>query len=122
VTVGGRRVSGARPAPEPPHPHSDESSLAVHIVGVSAGLVGVCLTVVGLLQVVQRLRNLDTPLDNILAGDAVMFLIACLLAYASLRSRAAKRRRRLERLADACFLSALVLMTAVAAALAFELW
>jgi hypothetical protein len=30
--------------------------------------------------------------------------------------------RRLERLADGCFVSALVLMTAVAAALAFELW
>jgi hypothetical protein len=45
------------------------------------------------------------PADNILAGDAVLFLLACMLAYASLRSRSRTRQRALERLADVCFLS-----------------
>jgi hypothetical protein len=99
-----------------------ETSLAVHIVSVAAGMVGVCLTVVGLLNVVRGLQHLNTPADNILALNAVVFLLACLLAYASLRSRSPERRRSLERLADACFLCALVIMTAVATAIAFELW
>ena len=99
-----------------------EASLAVHIVSVAAGMVGVCLTVVELMNVVQGLRHLNTPADNILALNAVVFLFACLLAYASLRSRSVERRRRLERLADGCFLCALVIMTVVATAIAFELW
>jgi hypothetical protein len=99
-----------------------EASLAVHIVSVSAGMVGVCLTVVGVMNAVEGLRHLNTPADNIVALNAVVFLLACLLAYASLRSRSVERRRRLERLADGCFLCALVIMTAVATAIAFELW
>jgi hypothetical protein len=99
-----------------------DASLAVHIIGVSAAMVGVCLTVIGLFQVVQGLHGLDTPADNILALDAVVFLFACLLAYASLRSRSRRRRRRLERMADGFFLCALVIMTIMAGAIAFELW
>ena len=101
---------------------AQDASLAVHIIGVSAAMVGVCLTVIGLFQVVQGLHALDTPADNILALDAVVFLLACLLAYASLRSGTPERRRRLERMADGCFLCALVIMTIMAGAIAFELW
>ena len=81
-----------------------------------------CLTVIGVLNAVEGLRHLDTPADNVLALTAVVFLLACLLAYASLRSRSVERRQRLERLADGCFLCALVIMTVVATAIAFELW
>ena len=99
-----------------------ETELSVHILGVSAALVGVCLTVIGLLQVVQRLRNLNTPTDDLLAGDAVLFLVACLFAYSSLRSPSfGRQRRRLERAADGCFLCALAIMTFVAGAIAFQL-
>ena len=103
-------------------PLGQDASLAVHIIGVSAAMVGVCLTVIGLFQVVQGLHGLDTPADNILAIDAVVFLFACLLAYASLRSPSPRRRRRLERMADGCFLCALVIMTVMAGTIAFELW
>lgn len=102
-------------------PRPVEAELAVHIVGVSAGLVGVCLTVIGLIRLVLRLRDWSTPADNILAGDAVLFLLACLLAYASLRSRTRRRQRALERLADMCFLFALFVMTLVCSVIAFEL-
>jgi uncharacterized membrane protein HdeD (DUF308 family) len=95
--------------------------LSVHILSVSAALVGVCLTVIGLLQVVDRLRNSNTPLDNVLAVDSVLFLISGLLAYGSLRSRSRARRQLFERLADSCFLCALIVMACVAAAIAFEI-
>ena len=99
----------------------EEAELSVHILSVSAALVGVCLTVVGLLQVVDRLRDSNTPLDNVLAVDAVLFLISGILAYGSLRSRSRGRRRHLERLADGVFLCALIVMAGVAAAIAFEI-
>ena len=107
-----------------PRPSPDEqtqANLAVHIVSVSAALVGVCLTVIGLIQVALHLQPGNTPADNILAGDAVLFLLACMLAYASLRSRRSNRRRTLERLADVCFLSALLVMSLVCTVIAFEL-
>ena len=61
-------------------PLGQDASLAVHIISVSAAMVGVCLTVIGLFQVVQGLHALDTPADNILAVDAVVFLLAVLIA------------------------------------------
>jgi hypothetical protein len=98
-----------------------ETELAVHIVGLSAGLVGVCLTVIGLIHVGLHLDQWNTAADNILAGDAVLFLLTCLLAYASLRTPRRRRRRALERLADVGFLLALTIMTLVCAVVAFEL-
>jgi len=97
-----------------------ETELAVHIVGLSAALVGVCLTVIGVIRLALNLEDWNTLADNILAGDAVVFLITCLLAYASLRTRRATWRRSLERLADVCFLLALTVMTLVCAVVAFE--
>lgn len=99
-----------------------ETELAVHIVSLSAMLVGVCLTVIGVIRVALNLGGWNTPADNILAGDAVLFLITCLLAYASLRTLRLSRRRALERLADLCFMIALTVMTLVCAMVAFELF
>jgi len=90
------------PSPEPPSQEQDsrEHELCVHIFAVSAALVGVCLTVIGLFRVIVRLKNVDSVADNVLAVDAAGFLVACLLAYASLRSRTVRRRRALERAAE----------------------
>jgi hypothetical protein len=98
-----------------------ERELNVHIFSVSAELVGLCLTVIGLFRVVVQLKAIDSIADNLLAVDAMAFLCACVFAYASLRSRAVRRRRTLERVADVCFGVALVLMTAVCALVAWEL-
>ena len=89
-----------------------EDDIAIHILSVSAGMVGVCLTVIGLIRVVITLRNADTFADDLLAFDAILFLVACLTSYWALRTRSAQRMYRLERFADVVFLLALVLMVA----------
>jgi hypothetical protein len=98
-----------------------ERELSEHIFVVSAQLVGICLTVLGLFRVMIRLRNLGGIGDNLLALDAIAFLAACVFSYASLRSSRRSRRRKLERVADVCFGIALVLMTAVCVMIAWEL-
>lgn len=50
-------------------------------------MVGVCLTVIGLIRVVITLGRADTLADDLLAGDALLFLVSCLLSYWALRSR-----------------------------------
>src|SRR5689334_4345034 len=98
--------------PEPPDKRL-EDDIAIHIFTVSAGMVGVCLTVIGLLRVVITLRKADTFGDDLLAADAILFLIACVTSYLALRTRSVQRMYRLERFADIVFLIALVLMVGV---------
>ncbi len=91
-----------------------EEDLCVHLFTVSAGMVGVCLTVIGLIRVVITVGKVDTLADNLLAADASLFLLSCFSAYGALRARRRKRAmQRLERLADAFFLFAMILMTVI---------
>ena len=81
-----------------------------HIFTVSAGMVGVCLTVIGLLRVVISIRRADTLADDILAINAILFLTACLSSYWALRTQNDRRMHRLERFADAVFILAMLVM------------
>src|ERR1700745_579842 len=81
-----------------------EHDISIHIFTVSSAMVGVCLTVIGLIRVVITLGRADTLADDLLAGDALLFLISCLLSYWALRSRGSRRMHRLERIADAIFI------------------
>lgn len=90
-----------------------EQDICIHIFTVSAAMVGVCLTVIGLLRVIITIRKFNTIADDILALDAVVFLVSCLLAYWALRTRATRRMHRIERLADSMFIFGLLLMVVV---------
>ena len=63
-------------------------------------MVGVCLTVIGLIRVFITLGSADTLADDFLAADALLFLISCMLSYWALRSRSLHRMHRLEKIAD----------------------
>ena len=76
-------------------------------------MVGVCLTVIGLIRVVITLGKADTLADDLLASDALLFLTSCLLSYTALRVRSFQRRHRIERAADGIFIVAMVVMTVI---------
>ncbi len=90
-----------------------EEDVCVHIFTVSAAMIGVCLTVIGLLRVVITLDKADTLADDFLALDAVLYLVSCLLSYWALRSRRYARMHRIEQIADTIFIVALLLMVGV---------
>lgn len=71
-------------------------------------MVGVCLTVIGLIRVVITLRKADTLADDLLAADAVLFLLATLFSYWALRRRSYRRRPLLEHTADVLFVLLMV--------------
>ena len=58
-----------------------EQDISIHIFTVSSAMVGVCLTVIGLIRVLITLGRADTLADDFLAGDALLFLISRLLSY-----------------------------------------
>jgi hypothetical protein len=92
-----------------------DHDICVHIFTASAAMVGVCLTVIGIIRVVISLRHTDLLGSDLLALNAMLYLAACLVSYWALRTRSLGRNHRLERSADVLFLGALTL-TAVNAA------
>ncbi len=90
-----------------------EENISIHIFSVSAGMVGVCITVISLLNISTALRKIETFGDNIIAFGAMIFLAACLISYMGIRTKSRKRRFIMERAADGLFLSGLSLLVVV---------
>jgi hypothetical protein len=90
-----------------------EEDISIHIFTVSSAMVGVCLTVIGLIRVVITLGKADTVADDLLAADAFLFLVASLLSYSALRTRSKRRMHLRERLADVIFIAAMILMATI---------
>jgi hypothetical protein len=78
-------------------------------------MVGVCITVIGILRVVISIRRADLVGDDLLAVNAMLYLATCLLSYGALRTRSVRRNHALERMSDLLFLLALTLTTINAA-------
>jgi len=98
-----------------------EQDLCIHIFTVSSAMVGVCLTVIGLIRVVITLGNADTLPDDFLAADALLFLVSCLLSYWALRSRSLRRMHRLEKIADGIFIIAMIGMVIICALITYSI-
>ncbi len=98
-----------------------EQDICIHIFTVSSAMVGVCLTVIGLIRVVITLGTADTLADDLLAADALLFLISCLLSYWALRSRGLRRMHRLERIADGIFILAMIGMVVICALITYSI-
>jgi hypothetical protein len=98
-----------------------EEDVCIHIFTVSAAMVGVCLTVIGLLRVVITLRRADSIADDLIAVNAVLFLVSCLSSYWALRTRSKIRMHRLERFADYAFIVAMLFMVVICIFITFEI-
>ena len=98
-----------------------ERDICIHIFTVSSAMVGVCLTVIGLIRVVITLATVDTLADDLLAADALLFLVSCLLSYWALRSRGLRRMHRIEKIADGIFIVAMIGMVVVCALITYTI-
>ena len=105
----------------PRHQHASGAGYLYPFFTVSSAMVGVCLTVIGLIRVVITLGTADTLADDFLAGDALLFLISCLLSYWALRSRSMHRMHRLEKIADGIFIFAMIGMVIICALITYTI-
>lgn len=102
--------------------HKLDEDISTHIFSTSATLVGVCLTVIGLVRISNRLKSVSLIGDDLLAISSIVFLTACILAYLGLRSRASPQtKEKLERIADLCFLAGLCMLAVICILIAYEL-
>lgn len=88
--------------------HGLDDDICIHIFSSSSVMVGVCLTVVGILRVVITLKSRDTLGDDLLTVNAMVYLVSGLLSYWGLRTRSRKRNHRLEYLADITFIAGMI--------------
>ena len=105
-----------RAVPRPPVRTSDMSR---HILPTSATMVGVCITVIGIVRLLETHAAIATIIDNVLAVDAMFFLMSTVVSYVALRTT--RDTPRLEHSADLLFLAGLALMVASGVMLAWEL-
>ena len=90
-----------------------EQDICIHIFTVSSAMVGVCLTVIGLIRVVITLGTATRWQMISWPPTRLLFLISCLLSYWALRSRGLRRMHRLEKIADGIFIVAMIGMVVV---------
>ncbi len=90
----------------------DHETIA-HIFLISSGMVGVCLTAIGLMKILTTQLQISTLADDLLGFTAVLNMICCLAAFWSFRTRHKRRRGHLELFIELTFLLGLV-MTAIA--------
>jgi len=98
-----------------------DHELTLQVFGISAGMVGVCLTAIGILRLVAQQAQVETIGDNLLAVDAVLFVLCCFLCFWSFKTRHTRLRRGLRIAIDVLFMLALTLMVAVCAIIAYAL-
>lgn len=95
--------------------------LRVHVFTVSAAMVGVCLTVIGIIRLVITNTGIGLFVDDMLSLDALLFMASCLFAYAALRARTESKTCQLENIADYLFIPAMVLMFGACVVITFSL-
>ncbi|HEY6565072.1 MAG TPA: hypothetical protein VIY86_11280 [Pirellulaceae bacterium] len=80
------------------------------VFSVSATMVGVCLTGVGIIGVVKSMQGIETAVDELLAVSAVLFGVSSALYFWALRRVDQSRRHLADHMADSLFFLALGLL------------
>ena len=80
------------------------------VLSVSSGMVGVCLTAIGLIGIMKSLNKVEVLVDDLLAVSTLMFMFAAVLSFLGLRSTLVRRWRHFERSLDLIFCLGLVLV------------
>ena len=98
----------------PDKPNSWERTELLSLLSASATLAGLCITIVALMNAVNKANSLATVVDDIFAACAAAFLMCNYLIFWALRSRNKTLADVLTKTVDALFLLALSGMTLAA--------
>ena len=80
------------------------------VLSVSAGMVGVCLTAIGLIGVMKSLGRVETVVDDLLAISSMLFMVTAVLSFLGMRTNLTKSWRSFARTLDGVFCVGLVLV------------
>ena len=98
-----------------------DHEIVSHIFVISAAMVGVCLTAIGLVKIVTKRHGIETIADDLLAFNACLFVTCCFAAFWSFRTRHKRRRGSLETFVERAFLAGLALMVVICAIIVYSI-
>jgi hypothetical protein len=96
---------------------NDRMYISHHILPTAANLLGLCFVILSFMKITRM--GLETIIDELVAVAILVFLIACFLSYASIRS--SKRNDYYEKVADSIFMAGLLLLTIAALVIVSEI-
>ncbi|MDI7863663.1 hypothetical protein MRS76_17050 [Rhizobiaceae bacterium n13] len=103
------------------HPAHDDKALAQHILPNSGTMIGVCITLIGLVKVAEGHLG-PSIVDELAALVSLLFLASALASYLAMRAAVrAQVSRHLELAADQTFLGGLVSLVAIGMFFAYEI-
>ena len=82
------------------------------LMSVSAGMVGVCLTAIGLVGIAKRLGRFETVVDDCLALGTLLFMVVTVLSFLGIRTELRKSWRGYALTLDILFCLALAVLVA----------
>ena len=97
----------------------NSTDISKHILPVAATMVGVCMTVITVMQLAPK-NQISSLSDELLAVDSLLFLASTFLSYWALRQSTVSVK--VERWADRLFLLGMALMVIISFLVAFELF
>jgi len=98
----------------------EQRALSQHILPSSGTMIGVCVTLIGLVKIVEA-RIGPSRVDEYAALASLLFLVSAIASYASMRHpQRAILSRHCETIADQFFLGGLVAITAITLFFAYE--
>lgn len=96
---------------------SKNRDISRHILPVSSTMVGVCMTVISVIQLAPQTK-ISHWADDLLAVNSLFFLGSTILSYLSLRSNC--DTLKLEVLADRLFIFGMIMMVFISFLVSFE--
>jgi hypothetical protein len=94
-----------------------KNSVAYHILPTSSNLLGLCFVILSFMRITKM--GMETIIDELVSVAIFVFLVSSVLSYAAIRSVA--KADYYEKIADIIFLAGLVLLTATAIIIVFEI-
>lgn len=88
-------------------------ALYTQLFALAGAMVGVCLTVIGVLRLLTEIKGYRTLGDDLVAVDGLIFVFACIASFLRLKARSQRQRRLWQGLTDTFFLVGITLMAAI---------
>jgi hypothetical protein len=107
------------PVDDPPDEQERYHTHLLTLFSVAAGMVGVCVTAIGLIGIMRTVSELETIVDDLLAIGALLFMIVTTLSFLGLRADLSRTWRRFAIILDVLFCIALVVLVAASMLLAW---
>ncbi|MDE1995607.1 MAG: hypothetical protein KGI75_24115 [Rhizobiaceae bacterium] len=100
---------------------AEERALSRHILPTSGTMIGICTTLIGLVKIIEG-RIGPSRVDEYAAITSLFFMASALTSYLSIRQASRQQlSKRLELIADQCFLIGLVAIVLISLFFAYEI-